>query len=306
MPPIRNVSEFWPIYDSVIVSKWLYGSEAQTPGWYGSHTAQPNLKPMELFSSKERHSFFKERTEGNSDRAYCNLQSAETMDFAYRLYSVGVRFWGPITGFEGGTCGSPDFPSTQEVSFINSYLSHFWKADMPHHVGFDFRVEQDYIIENNAYCVPPGHGYTGAGASWSDPVSPQQPTLPLDTGDPDQLVQRPQLISVVNQGVPVIGNRYNFKNPIEIPRGALIEARIILSPYIQYVLADVLGPLSYIFQIRCPRVHCLTDGPPATYTELYPTMFGTRYGITVSLVGERLVQQRGQYHAPGAVFAAEE
>ena len=303
--PVNNVSEIYPVYDSVIVSQFLHGAEARTPGWYGASIATPVARPMETFASKERHSFFKERTEGNSDLAYCNLQSADQMDFAYRLYSIGVRYWGPISGWEAtpdgvdSSGGMSGFTARDPLA-LNSFLAHWWKTDLPRHCGFEFKVEQDVLAEGGSITFPPGHGVMASGSSWSDPVTPAQLVYPELVTEADQLIQYPQMISIVNQGIPVMGNRFNLKNPIEIPKGALIEAAIILSPYARYVLADVMGPLFYQFQRVPPRAHVRSNGPPVVYEENELTWFGTRYGITVSLIGERLVQQRGQYFAPGA------
>lgn len=346
---MQNVSEIYPLYDTVIVSQRLWGNESKVKGWFGGHAGAPWTRPWEQFGDTPEHIFFKDRTEGNSDLAYCNLQSAETMDFAYRLYSIGVRFWGPISAFEtapqydGDGAGMPPWGTIllDDPMILHSCWGHMWKAEVPMHCGFEFKVEQDVILEGPAMTFPPGHGFTGAGSSWSDPVSPgYSPITALDacpvgphnmnidlgtvgTTDPapgsESIVQHPQMISVVNQGHPRMGNRFLFARrnpktgrmepqPIEIPRGALMQAKIILSPYVQYLLNDFLGPLYYLFNRRCPRQWSLASA--TTPTEVgaleqdYNTWFGVRYGITVSLMGERLVQQRGQYWAPGAVGSA--
>lgn len=323
-----NVSEIYPLVDSVIVSQRLWGNETKVKGWFGGHAGNKWARPFEEFAATPEHLFFKERTEGNSDAAYCNLQSAETMDFAYRLYSIGVRYWGPISAFE--TCpevaydgdGMPPWGAivTDDPFVLNSAMNHIWKAELPMHMGFEFKVEQDVILEGPAMTFPPGHGFTGGGSSWNGPVGPGESNLiaPIETGtiydynmnitlaDPgdDSIVQHPQMITVVNQGHPRIGNRFNFVNhkgepqPIEIPKGALMQASLKMSPYASYLLNDVMGPLYYLFNRRCPRRWLDGGGTPAQDDNIW---FGTRYGITVSLLGERLVQQRGQYfYGPGA------
>jgi len=329
MTQIANVSEIYPLYDTVVISQRLWGNEVKTKGWFGGHAGDPWAKPWEQFGDTPTHIFFKDRTEGNSDLAYCNLQSAETMDFAYRLYSIGVRFWGPISAFEtapeydGDGAGMPPWGSivTDDPFVLHSCWGHMWKAEVPMHCGFEFKVEQDTILEGPAMTFPPGHGFTGSGSAWSDPVSPGNSNeselaghnLNIDADDEgeDSIVQHPQMISVVTQGHPRMGNRFLFARrdpetgrlepqPIMIPRNALVEAKITLSPYVQYLLNDFLGPLYYLFNRRCPR-EWATGTPPTSPTKKDDNIwFGMRYGITVSLMGERLVQQRGQYFAPGA------
>lgn len=316
---LANVSEIYPLYDSVIISQRLWGNEIKVKGWFGGHAGDPWAKPWEQFGDTPEHLFFKDRTEGNSDLAYCNLQSAETMDFAYRLYSIGVRFWGPISSFEvspryayNGDGMPPWGAITNDDPYIlASAWKQFFATELPQHVGFEFKVEQDVICEGPAMTFPPGHGFIGGGSSWSDPVTPGDSNISttydqnfeVDAQGEDSLVQYPQHISVVNQGVPGISNRFNFVNakgfpqPVEIPKNALIQAKIILSPYVQEMMNDVLGPLYYLFNRRCPRAWGIGATPDVN--ESPATWFGTRYGITVSMLGERLVQQRGQYFAPG-------
>lgn len=294
-----NVSEIWPVYDTLIVSQFLHGAESKTPGWFGATLANPTARPIEEFASRDKHIFFKSgRTEGNSHLAYNNQQSSETMDFAYRLYSLGIRFWGPVSAMEGGYWSADT--TYRELRYINSYLAQFWKTDLVRNCGIDFKVEQDTIVEGPCFTCPPGHGHTASGVAWSDPVTPVLDVIPTAAGN-DQLIQYPQMINVVSQGIPVIGNRFNFSPPLEIPRGALIEANVYLSQYARYVLHDVQGPMSYLFNRVCARIHDLEEGETDILETNPLTWFGCRYGITVSLIGERLVQQRGQYHAPLAI-----
>lgn len=331
MEPIANVSEIYPLYDSVIVSQRLWGNEIKVKGWFGGHVGDPWSRPFENFGNTHDHLFFKDRTEGNSDLAYCNLQSAETMDFAYRLYSIGVRFWGPISAFEtapeiaynGAGMAPWGTITTDDPYVIQSALSHLWKVEFPMHAGFEFKVEQDVLLEGPAMTFPPGHGFTGAGSAWSGPVSPGvSALLPANVTPPynsnvvadvageDSIVQHPQHISVVTQGHPRLGNRFNFVDakgnpqPIEIPKGAIIQAKIMLTPYLEYLLNDVMGPLYYLFNRRCPRAWAIGTASPIDVHSDANIWFGTRYGITVSMLGERLVQQRGNYYAPGAIMPA--
>jgi hypothetical protein len=304
----NNVSEIFPLYDTVIVSQRLHGGETGVKGWYGASAGDPTVKPFHEFSRKQRHVFFKDRTEANASLAYCNVQSAETMDYAMRIYSVGVRFWGPTSAFEvtpvyEDQITPPPFGTItrDDPIMINSCLSQWWKGSAPQQCAFELKVEQDIIAEGPCATFPPGHGLIGSGTAWGGTVTPENNVDPAAPGD-SLIIQHPQMISVVNQGRPVLGNRFIFRNaegepdPIQIPRGSLLEATITLSPYVQYMLENVAGPLFYLFNRLCPR-EWIEDGPVTGSSPAY--WFGTRYGITVSLIGERLVQPRGQYWAPG-------
>lgn len=322
-----NVSEIYPLYDSVIISQQLWGNEPKVRGWFGGHAGAPWARPFDQFAATQEHIFFKDRTEGSTHAAYCNLQSAERMDYAYRLHSIGVRFWGPISAFEvspaimakadGGEGMLPWGTQIGEDPFVfHSVLGHQWKTELPRHLGFEFKVEQDVIAEGPCMAFPPGHGFAGGGSAWSGPVTPGvtddlassifYQNIDVEAAGEDSIVQNPQHITIMNQGEPVFGNRFNFTDaagnpqPIEIPRGALFQAKITMTPYASYLLSNTLGPLYYMFNRRCPRESATNAEVPVIVAD--PALwYGTRYGITVSLLGERYVQQRGQYHAPGSV-----
>lgn len=328
----KLVSEIAPLYDSVVISQRLHGDEENVRGWFGGTPSRPNARPWDLFAATNVHSFFKDRTESTADLAYCNLQNAETMDTPYRLYSIGCRFWGPPSAFEtvpklalDGTnfpmlpWGEIDLDGALRLDdpyTVNSCMSQFWRGDAPRLATFRLIVEQDTIVEGPCMTFPPGHGITAAGSSWDGPVTGTT-YIESDHADPgaetagDRLMaQHPQMISVINQGNPVMGNRFHFVKynekaakwlpaPIEIPKGALVECQVELSEYLQYYINNTYGPLYYLFNRRCPRRWWYDD--PAVEDQDINTFFGMRYGITVSMMGERLVQQRGQYYAPSYV-----
>lgn len=252
-----NVSESWSIYDTILISKNFYGGENNVNSWFNTFAT---------FGAQNLHSFFKTRTEGTAGLAYCDQQSADTMDFAFRCYSLGVEFMGPalnleadLTGTDGvvGDIDEPDFA-----------ICHFWKLDLANHCGVAFKVQQDTVFEAPAYSVPPGYGAMGGGAPMETNAVPLANAFPYNN-------------TMVSTGVPTSKNRFAFKQLIEIPRTATIEVELHLSPYAQYVLQGVTGPRDYVFQSSA-------GGTP------YES-FGRRYGIRISLYGERLVQQRANY-----------
>lgn len=261
-----NVAEPYPIYDTVIVSSQLYGKELGIVGWY------TNFRD---FADDTRHTFFKSRTAGSSDLAYCNMDSADNIDFVYKAFSIGVRFFGPVM---------PD--AYNEIIISPNYIQEnehtFWMFDLAKHVGMDFRVQQDVIVENACIASPPGYGPRGGGGAH-----------PQEDDDAPFPNQTPWKCCVGSNGEPVIDNRFAFPEPIEIPRNASIEANLYLSSYARFVLGDMMGPRQNVY----PTEEAETQPPAQTDYITIPT----RYGIQVSLFGYREVQQRGQYHAPGAV-----
>src|SRR4030065_635809 len=74
-----------------------------------------------------------------------------------------------------------------------------------------------------------------------------------------------------------------------------IEANIYISTYARDIMNNLVGPLDWVL----PTAEQATQPPAQGDFFTVPT----RYGIQVSLFGYREVQQRGQYHSPGAIQA---
>jgi hypothetical protein len=267
MEPYMNVAESYPLYDTVIVCEELYGKEKAINGWFTSFVD---------FAANEKHTFFKSRTIGNSHLAYCNMDSADNVDFVYKAISLGVRFFAPIMP-------DSDFSVIVSPSMYNENAHAFWMFDLAKHVGLDFRVQQDVIVENTALATPPGYGPRGGGGVVSY----------FDTTTAPAPMQDPWKVVTGSNGEPVIDNRFPFPKPIQIPRNTPIECNLYLSTYAKAVIGNWIGPRSWYL----PAEASDTEGGEATdFISLK-----TRWGIQVSLYGFREVQQRGQYHAPGAI-----
>lgn len=260
-----NVAESYPLYDTVIVCSELFGKEKALNGWFTT---------FRDFATNERHTFFKSRTIGNSHQAYCNLDSADNVDFVYKAFSIGVRFFAPVTADTNNSI-------VVSPADMNENVPPFWLFDLPKHCGFDFKVQQDTIVENTCLATPPGYGpRLGGGA---------QPTIDNSAIAPNQT---PWKIFTGTNGEPIIDNRFTFPSPISIPRNATIEANIYPSIYARYMLNLLDGPDRAVLPTE--------DGAdPAGETDYFT--YPLRYGIQVSLYGYREVQQRGQYHAPGGL-----
>lgn len=263
----QNVAEAWSVYDTMILCPTFYGQESSVQGWFQTFVA---------FSQEERHSFFKSRTEANASQAYCNKQTADSMDFAMEVYSLGCAFFAPgVRTLMATTDADPTYQT------INSQIAHWWEVELPRHCSVEFKVQQDTILELPAMAAAPGYGPVGGGASFeherSGRVSPQ------GVFNPDYL---PVMNMAVTQGVPTPKNRWPFPKPIQIPRTATIEAIVTVSQYARDYLSNFanLNP-QYVFG----GISGAPADPP--YTN-----FPARFGIQVSLLGKRLVQQRAQYH----------
>lgn len=255
----QNVAESWELHDSVVICNHFYGQEQTTPGWF---------RTVDDFVSQETHSFFKSRTEAMAGAAYTNQQSADNMDFAFVCYSIGVTFFAPsvspLCRYDG---------ELERMTGIDAVLAPLFTFDFPRHAALQFKTNQDVRMEAPCYAVPPGYGPIGGGASSE---------LEADTASYTH--QFPTLVFAGTQGIPVLRNRFKLPVPIGIPRTATIEAVLFISEYGRYLLSGVYGPSYIPFETA--------EYPNPSSRKYHPA----RFGVQVSLLGKRLVQQRGQYH----------
>jgi len=247
-----NVSEPWILYDSIVICPQFYGAENNIPGWFNTYAAM---------GGQQFHSFFKTRTEGTAGLQYCNAQSADTMDYVYLLYSIGVNFLAPSSRLVRDVTSDPVAPTTLDWTSNN-----FFESDLPRHVGVQFKVQQDIVFEGCAIDTPPGYGSVGFGGAWQNAGTDQ-----LDNQH-----------GYVCQGVPVLGARFNFPNPIPIPRTSTIEGILDVSALGRAYLTSMVGPNLNVFR----GATAVADVTP----------WYQRAVVMMSLHGKRLVQQRGQYH----------
>jgi hypothetical protein len=264
-----NVAEAWDVHDTVLVSPKFYGQEQNVPGWFTDFT---------LFGGQERHSFFNARTEATTDLAYCNKQTADTMDFAMEIYSFGCAFFSPGVR----ALATNDLPAIPFWQNINSQIAHWWEVELPRHCSVEFKVQQDTVLELPCMAASPGYGPSGGGASFEhETLSRIASNTP---GNPDY---QPVLNMSVTQGVPTPKNRWPFPKPIAVPRTGNIEAIVTVSQYAKEYLQglQLLRP-QYVFG----GIDGTDAGGPGY------TLFPARFGIQVSLLGKRMVQQRAQWH----------
>jgi len=250
-----NIVETWPLYDSIVICEQLYGTEANIPGWFTTFVA---------FGGRERHSFFKNRTDAVAGEAYCNHKNVDNMDFAYKIHSVGLEVTG-APGYEvqeppdGGAEGNHDF-----------IIPQWFKTDFVRHCGIELQVQQDTRVELPAMACPAGVGPVGNGHGG------QQLNAAGAFGE------KAYITTQVTQGVPLLSNRYPLPEPIGVPRTGSIEGILHVSDWARTILQAITGP-------HFNAINSADGTSPFSF-------FFSRYVIRMSLFGERLVQQRGQYH----------
>lgn len=212
------------------------------------------------FGAGVNHSFFNVRNRGNCEDCYCNLDARDQLSFAFQLESIGAAWWGTTyaTQAEQGT------PAER-----NHLPSPLWQCELPMNSSLTLRVQQDDKLKINGLMASPGYGPTGGGyANYMN----NDASLG-DNHQPNYMAQ--------TQGSPDPRAAFPLPNKIAIPRRANIQVELSMTEYARAMMQWLHGPGEI----------------PYLNTSLSTVAFDVMFGITVSLNGRRLVQQRGALHA---------
>ena len=283
---IRNVGESWPLVDSIVICSLLTGRESQIRGWFNS---------FREFFAQAQHSLFKDRTAGNCGAAYNNQQIADSMDYGFVAYSLGVSFFSPciMQSADPNVAEPQEDPPYDLVEYENA-LASWWSHDLPRHCGLQFKVNQDIVLEAATMMTPPGYGPISGGMAFE--IDPTMQVGPIPWGDEYFTLQYGPpnrefscMVGNINQGPASLEARWPFAVPLEIPKMATIEGILNISDF-----ALVTGRALHA---DCPRNY-FWKNPAWTPINGEPRFifFPQRFGIQMSLYGVRYIQQRGQYH----------
>jgi hypothetical protein len=244
--PLKNVSEAWEIYDTVLVSAYY---AAQQNGWFSSFTNFGNAGVISFFNVRNRQ----------VGLSWNNQDTRDQMAFPVKAYGFGITFFGPGSK----TLLSPNDEAADDLS------AHIWEVELPRHIGVELQINQDIHIETNSMMTPAGYGTVG-GAYGRGNIGELYP-LPISPAI---------TVGFNSQGSPLLNNRWKFPKPIQIPRRANISARLRISEYATQMLNSMPGPWGNPFR---------GDQGIETRSALF--------GVRIHIVGQRQVQQRGQYWA---------
>jgi len=258
----KNVLEPWTIYDTLVVSRILYGKENAVPGWYTT---------MADMATHEVHSLLKGRTAGSAGDQYCNQKTADRNDLPFNCFSLGIAFTAPSTRILEHN--PPDLRETSQpapVNFQDVFAAQWWECEFPNHCAIRFKVGQDVVAEGPALDFPPGSGPCGGGAS-------------LVLADSEEADRLGFCNYAASQGVPTLSNRRPFFSSIGIPKDELIECELIISQEARQIMTIIGGSGDYLIPA------------PNTNDVVFEHVPG-RFCVQVTLRGVREVPQRGELH----------
>lgn len=256
-----NVPEALTLCDTMLVCGYSQSLKWHD-GYFVSFAAAGQANSWPFYNVRNR----------NHGLAYNNQDTRDTLSYAYEIYSIGVDFWAPTVIQQ-----NQDIPANGTPGAFLTYqnMSAIWTCDLPRHASIRFNVNQDEKLNATCCMVPPGMGPVGGGAGQGDFGVLVNPPL-ADALHP--------MYAALTQGEPEITCRFKFPNPIQVPRRASISAVITVAEYGRQLLQSMTGPWYYKLLDKN------TFGNSAVYK-------WAAFGVTVSLQGKRLVQQRGAYHA---------
>ena len=260
----QNVPEALTLCDTILICGYAKSLKWHD-GYFGTFALAGQANSWPFFNVRNR----------NHGLAYNNQDTRDTLAYAFEIYSIGVDFWAPAV-IQQQQYFAPNGSAEAMLSYQN--MSALWICDLPRHASIKFNVNQDEKLNATCCMVPPGMGPVGGGAGQGDFAT----LIPPPFGGAPEVLS--PMYAALTQGTPEITSRFKFPNPIQIPRRASITAVITLSEYGRQLLQTMTGPWYY---------KLLDKSEPAT-TAAYKW---AAFGVTVSLQGKRLIQQRGAYHA---------
>jgi hypothetical protein len=248
-----NVGEHWPLVDTVIIGTDSNG-EQKVPGWMNTLATLGQANHLYFFNSRSRA----------DGLAYCNTDTRDKMPYAFKLYSLGVRFFATMQT-EG-----PDPDATADW-WTSNYVPHIFMVDLPRHCSCTLQVQQDDVLKTTVPLVPAGYGPVGGAYGRGSPNSAF--SMAVDKS-----------YSAITQSTAHITNRWSFPTEIQIPRTASFSIDLRFTEYARQLL-------------QAMTKYNTQDAVSGNgHAENLGHQSKTYYGIQVTLIGERLVQQRGELH----------
>lgn len=301
----KNVREQIILTDTVLIGKYVGKMTDRPQGWFTTFADAGAAGSFSFMNVRNR----------SIGIAYNNQDARDQLPFGMRIMSIGVKFWAPGTAShftactnKGSTATGGDrtpYDETQSADPSFSLLTNreelhngVWEADLPNNCSLELRTNQDIRLRGPVAMFNPGFGAVGGGWGWGSPqdliaraaqfegvnfpmiareygatADPMGPTFGAYAGN----------VQEVQHGEVDLRRRFPFPIPIDVPKRANLSVVIKLSQYAREMLKAIPGPYWY------PVANAYWSGG------LTKSVKSVVFGIDVTIKGERLVQQRGDY-----------
>lgn len=235
-----NAWESWTLYDSVLIN-----NDVETlfkgAGFFASYNDL--AVPAEIPMLNVRNNSIGDM--------YNNFDSRDKLPFAFECWSMGISF---------KTAAVVNNVSADNNEILSDVL---FNSELPKHCAVQLMIAQDEKLVQTTTLFPDGQGASG----WASNMTPG-------------VTVGAQNIQNVSTGINHRENRWKFPEPILMPRGVNISAKLIVSEYGRELLAGLAANMPGQFKV--------SQDPAVDYWSASI--------IRLSMYGKREVQQRNALH----------
>jgi hypothetical protein len=284
-----NVKQPIILTDTVLCSKWVGQMTDRPPGWFTSFAGLGAARELPFMNVRN----------STVGIMWNNQDARDQLPFGMRIQSIGVKFFGPVCASQLTGCVRSDqgvdldFEPVEDDEFTDpSYInllnreelhSAMWEADLPNHCSLTLTTNQDIRLRAPVAMLTPGYGPIGGGWGWGSPGTWQ----PYAGGEAPEIscADGCTNLETIQHGDADIRQRFEFPVRLDVPKRANLAVKIKLSQYASDLLQAIHGPYWH----RWPAEQNEDFG-------IVKKVSAALFAIQVTIRGESLIQQRGDYH----------
>jgi len=290
----QNVREQIQLTDVVLIGKYVGRMPDRPQGWFTTFSDLGSAGNMSFFNVRNR----------SIGLSYNNQDARDQLPYGIRVMSIGVRFFAATVSTFTACSNKGEqaaarirYPETTYTDPAWALLTNreelhagMWEADLPNHASASLKTNQDIRLRAAVAMLPSGTGPVGGGWGWGSPgdlvYAAQGGTpVPAISGEtaPPYMGAFAGNLEDIEHGKTDRRFRFPFPVPLDIPKRANLSIEIGLSQYAREMLQAIPGPFWW------PVPNAWTSSGLSTAVK------SAVYGVECSIIGERLVQQRGDY-----------
>jgi hypothetical protein len=280
--------------DTVMVGKFVGGLTDRPSGWFASFADLGAAGSLSFFNVRNN----------SIGTMYNNQDARDQLPYGFRIQSIGIRFWSSTastftvcynlgdTELQREAKAETDYTDPLFTDMVNREELHaaVWEGDLPNHASAMLKTNQDIRLKAPVTMLASGTGPIGGGWGWGSPndliyYANGGSVVPAIAGEttPPHLGAFCGNLEDMQVGEVDIRQRFPFPVPIDVPKRANLSLEIKLSQYARELLQTIPGP--YWWPV--PNAFTINGLTKSTKAAVY--------GIECTLLGERQVQQRGDY-----------
>jgi hypothetical protein len=286
-----NVKEQIILTDTVLVSKWVGQMTDRPQGWFSTFADCGAAAEISFFNVRNN----------SVGIAWNNQDARDQLPYPMRIMSIGVKFLSPACVSMFTACtqqadnswlakAEDSYTDPAGTDLLNREELHaaLWEADIPNHMTLQLKTNQDIRLQGPVALFAPGYGAVGGGWGWGSPGLWNDAGAVAGEGAYTILCGTHVTgHQTVQHGEVDVRSRFPFPINLDMPKRANLSVVLRMSQYARDMLQAIPGPFW----------HSLPYQWTSGNQEVTKTAHAALFGIQVTIQGERLVQQRGDYAA---------